>query len=79
MADFNVVQFQPSIGSAAREIRRQLDQSYALVAGARALLSDSRHDQVEADRLLDMAEQVLSEKEYIDRIDPPEPDASRQA
>ena len=70
MDNSNVVEFTPSKESALAEIRRQLEQGYALIAGARALLSqDNPRD---ADSLLNMAEDVLAEHEYINRVSPPE-------
>jgi hypothetical protein len=73
MADrkFNVVSFDGSRASAILELRRQLEQAYALVAGARALVN--RAGSIEGgsgDKLLEMAEEVLSDLKYIDRLDP---------
>lgn len=58
--------------SATTEIRRQFNQAYALVTAARGrLLARPGNDEVAA-ILLDLAEDVLAELEYLDRIDPPE-------
>jgi hypothetical protein len=55
------------------EIRRQFDQAYALVSAAKQRI-DARVDPT-ANILLDMAEDVLGELKYINRIDPPDASA----
>jgi len=72
----NVVRFTPSKESALAELRRKLNQSYALIYGARMILANltggERAAIEPADRLLDMAEDVLSDLEYINRVQPVE-------
>ena len=74
-SDSNVVAFHANKASAVAEVRRQLDQSYALVYGARMILAqldaNSRAAIEPADRLLDMAEDELADLEYINCLDPP--------
>ncbi len=64
----NIVKFTPSKESAVAEIRRQLERAFSLVTGARSLLGEV--DAEDADRLLDMAQDILAEHEYINRVDP---------
>jgi hypothetical protein len=67
----NVVSFEGGRGSAVLELRRQLEQGYALVAGARALIQGDRSaERDHSDKLLEMAGEVLSDLEYINRLDP---------
>jgi hypothetical protein len=55
--------------SAIGEIRRQLKQAYALVHGARVELLSINQDDSSAYELLDMAEDILGDREYINRMD----------
>ena len=67
----------PSDESAKAEIRRQFEQSYALVSSARHDLAEIAGT-ARAITLLDMAEDVLGELEYIDRLAPPSEPTSGQ-
>lgn len=59
--------------SALIEIRRQLNQAYALVNAARTvLLSQNQGDTTPCD-LLDMAEDLLGDHEWINRMDELQP------
>jgi hypothetical protein len=58
--------------SAADEVRRQMHQAYCLINAARASIRDAGIDSgvAIADELLDMAEDLLVDSEYIDRLAP---------
>jgi hypothetical protein len=82
MANLRVVAptFTADQESAAQEIRRQLSHTLALITGAKTRLEfgPNEHDST-AIELLDIAEGVISNLEYIDRLAPELPAASEVA
>jgi hypothetical protein len=55
--------------SALIEIRRQLDQAYALVSAARSLLQSVKDPDAVPCDLLDIAEDLLADREWMNRMD----------
>ena len=58
-----------AVESAIAEIRRQLEQGYALISAARSRMVEfTNHDDTVPDALLDMAEDVLGDLRWVNRI-----------
>jgi hypothetical protein len=55
--------------SALIEIRRQLERGYALVHAARSMLLETQEGRSTPTDLLDMAEDVLTDQTWINRMD----------
>ncbi len=70
----------PSDESAKAEIRRQFEQAYALVRGAQSFITAEGDGHAIPIELLEMATDVLSDLEYINRLDlPAEPASERES
>lgn len=59
---------EAALASARIEIRRQLRQGYALVTAAHQILGDTA-EEADAKELLNMAEDLLSDLKWINRLD----------
>lgn len=62
----------PSLGelqSALEELRRQFDQAYALIRGGELALRATDDPDETALHLLDMAQEMLGNAEYLQRIE----------